>query len=65
MFTLISVLSGENPNNEGELMQMLIAIHHPGLRGPNGLFNFDFNYLSGLEPKCMTNTFVINYNILF
>ena len=46
------LLSGENTNSENELMQMLIAIHYPGLRGLDGLFNYDFTYLPGLEPKC-------------
>lgn len=47
------ILSGENPNNENELTQMLIAVHYPGLRGEEGLFNYDFTYIPGLDPKCI------------
>lgn len=33
---------------------MLIAVHYPGLRGQDNLFNYDFTYLPGLDPKCMS-----------
>ena len=65
LFILICILSGETRNNESELMQTLIAIHHPGLRGQNGLFNYDFNYLPGLEPKCMITAAVVINSLLY